>query len=181
MVCCLGGRGSSRETLGKPVSSLRLRQWQPTSSCPDHLQGRWFNREGRIQPAVNSCNIWPGALQSQSPSQLWSGDDSRDLKPMAALSIIYPGPQVCKTSAFPALLLVAQVDFPAPWSQTSLVRKACSAGHRQWVQAIAGFEMHEKEREGAADSEPVASGNPWRSSSLAASYRITGKNCLISL
>lgn len=76
---------------------------------------------------------------------------------------------------------MAEVDFPAPWPETSLVKKACSTGHRQLVQEIAGFEMHEKEREGAADSEPVAPGNHWRMSLLAASYQITGKNCLISL
>lgn len=62
---------------------------------------------------------------------------------------------MCQTNAILALFLVAEVDFPAPWPETHLVRKACFAGHRQQVQEIAGFEMQEKEREGAADGEPT--------------------------
>lgn len=62
---------------------------------------------------------------------------------------------MCQTNVILALFLVAEVDFPAPWPETSLVRKACSTGHRQRVQEIAGFEMQEKEREGAADGKPT--------------------------
>lgn len=131
--CAAWEAGEAAERLQEEPcpSSLRLRQWEPTSSCPDHPQGRCLNREGRIQPAVNSCNTCPGALQSQSPSSLWSGDISRDLKPMAAMSIDIPRPQVYKTNAISALFLAAEVDFPAPWPQSGSGRKACSQAVRQ--------------------------------------------------
>lgn len=175
----LGRLGKQQRDSRKTAFSLRLRQWEPTSSCPDHPQGRWLNREGRIQPAVNSCDTWPGALLSQNHSSLWSGDVSRDLKPMAAMSINTPGPRCAKQMPFQLCSSWLKWAFLHPGHRPARGEKPVPTD--SGAQEIAGFETHEKGREGVADSEPVAPVNHWRSPLLAASYQITGKNGLISL